>query len=103
MSTGNYQNGIGTRVRGPLELGRDTDSDYFHTPAGKARRQEVVVWILIALLCALNIVAFYMIWLKANGSVAGWGGITQRRHRTVVPYAHCVPVMMGGVGNQASS
>jgi hypothetical protein len=77
MSTGNDENGIGARLRGPVDFSKDTDSDYFQTPAGKARRKEVVVWILIALLCALNIVAFCMIWLKANGSVAGWAGIMQ--------------------------
>jgi hypothetical protein len=70
MSTGNSQKGIGTRVRGPVAFGTDTDSDYFQNPGDKTRRQEVVVWILIALLCALNIAAFYMMWLKANGSAA---------------------------------
>jgi hypothetical protein len=76
MSTRNFQREIGTRVRVPVEFGADTVSDYFQHLRDKTRRKEVVVWILIALLCALNSVAFYVMWLKANGSLAGWGEIT---------------------------
>jgi hypothetical protein len=78
MSIRNFQKEIGTRVRVPVEFGADTASDYFQHLGDKTRRKEVVVWILIALLCTLNIVAFYMMWLKATGSLAGWGEITQR-------------------------
>jgi hypothetical protein len=78
MSIRNFQKEIGTRVRSPVEFGTDTASGYFQSPGDKTRRKEVVVWILIALLCALNIVAFYVMWLKAIGSLAGWGEITQR-------------------------
>jgi hypothetical protein len=71
MSNGNSPKRIATRVRGPLQFSTDTDSD-LKDPGDNIRRKEVVVWILIALLCALQIVAFYMIWLKADGSVASW-------------------------------
>jgi hypothetical protein len=64
MSTEEVQSGIGTTARDPVASGNNTDSDYLQNPLDNARRREVVVWILIALLGAFNIVAFYVMWLK---------------------------------------
>jgi hypothetical protein len=71
MSTGQPQKQFWTRLRNPVELGTQTDSDCLQHSLTNTRRKEAVMWILIALLNVLNIVAFYLIWLKASGSMAG--------------------------------
>jgi len=71
MSTGDSRKGIRTTGRGPVEFRSYTDSDGLQNRLDCARQKEVVVWILIVLLGALNIAAFYLMWLRANGWLAG--------------------------------